>query len=389
MTKERSVTTFITRRQLAGFGRFGQNTPLIMRRRTSQRARLSRAGLLVLLVLVSSGVHGCLLPELVIDTTPASGGSSLDGVGAMGGDATGGNPASGGETSTGGTDEGTGGAEGDSGGSSAGGASSGGSGGDGSGGDGSGGDGTGATSAGCGTTTTLISGAATIDIDATTRDYVLGIPANYASDTAYRVVFAFHGFNSTGAEVAEGTDLGGPYFGLQALADDTAIFVAPTGLDAWANSSGRDLAFVLGVLEHLETRLCIDERRIFAVGFSAGGAMASAIGCDLPDTFRAVAPISGRILASCDAAPAVPVAMWTTHGDADDLIPFEDGEAIVELFRASNHCGATSAAVAPSPPCLAYDDCDAGYPVHYCWWDGGHEIPTFAAQAIWDFFEPL
>jgi polyhydroxybutyrate depolymerase len=337
--------------------------------------------------LASSSVHGCLLPELVIDTTPGSGGSSPDGEGAMGGDAGGGSPAetSGGQASTGGTDGG-------SGGSSAGGSSSGGSGatgGEGTGGEGTGGEGTGATSAGCGTPATLISGAATIDIDGTTRDYVLDIPVSYAPSSAYGLVFAFHGFSSTGAEVAEGTDIGGPYFGLRALASDTMIFVAPTGLDAWANASGRDLAFVQGVLEHLGTRLCIDESRIFAVGFAAGGAMASAVGCDLASTFRAVAPISGRLLTACDVPPEVPVALWTTHGEADDIIPPEDGEEVVDLFHTGNHCGPTSAAVQPSPPCLAYDGCDAGYPVHYCWWEGGHEVPPFAGQAIWDFFAPL
>jgi hypothetical protein len=34
---------------------------------------------------------------------------------------------------------------------------------------------------------------------------------------------------------------------------------------------------------------------------------------------------------------------------------------------------------------VSYNGCDPGYPVTWCEFDGGHIVPTFAAQGIWSF----
>ena len=56
----------------------------------------------------------------------------------------------------------------------------------------------------------------------------------------------------------------------------------------------------------------------------------------------------------------------------------------IESWR-STTAPATTAPADPSP-CVAYQGCDAGYPVQWCPHDGAHVIPSFAAAAIANFF---
>jgi len=49
------------------------------------------------------------------------------------------------------------------------------------------------------------------------------------------------------------------FYGLCALADESAIFVAPNGINAgWANNAGSDLTFVDQILEQVQNSLCVD-----------------------------------------------------------------------------------------------------------------------------------
>ncbi|MBA2660661.1 MAG: hypothetical protein H0U74_00075 [Bradymonadaceae bacterium] len=61
-------------------------------------------------------------------------------------------------------------------------------------------------------------------------------------------------------------------------------------------------------------------------------------------------------------------------------------EQFRDLFRDRAGCASTSAATAPEP-CVAYDGCNGGTPVHYCQHAGGHVWPELGSQAMWDFFK--
>jgi poly(3-hydroxybutyrate) depolymerase len=70
------------------------------------------------------------------------------------------------------------------------------------------------------------------------------------------------------------------YYGIRALANETAIFVSPNGIDAgWANTNNRDVDFVDQILTEVLSNLCVDEKQIFSTGFSYGGAMSYALAC--------------------------------------------------------------------------------------------------------------
>jgi poly(3-hydroxybutyrate) depolymerase len=244
-----------------------------------------------------------------------------------------------------------------------------------------------ARSAGCGVSDHPASGNLTLDVAGTAREYILKLPEGYDPSKAYKLVFGWHWRGGKASDVSGGQLGGGPYYGLEKLASGSTIFVAPNGIDnGWANTNGRDLAFLRAMLELFTSKLCVDTTRIFSTGFSYGGMMSDAVGCDMGDVFRAIAPMSGALYSGCDKSKTQPVAVWLSHGNADDVVPLADGKAALDVFLKKNGCGATTSPVAPSP-CVAYQDCSAGHPVTYCEFDGGHMPPSFAASAIWQFFE--
>jgi poly(3-hydroxybutyrate) depolymerase len=242
-----------------------------------------------------------------------------------------------------------------------------------------------APSSGCGKAMWPASGNFNIDIGGTMRAYIVKIPTNYDTNKPYRLIFTWHGLGGTAQQIAQ---FG--YYQLEAPSAGTAIFVSGQGLDTgagagWPNTNGQDVNFVRALVDWMKSNYCVDQARIFSVGMSYGGIMSNTLGCQMGGIFRAIAPMSGSGPFQFGTSACVgQVAAWLTHGTADMTVSYDAGVASRETWRNRSHCQATSVPTTPSP-CVAYDGCDPGYPVHWCSWDGGHTIPTFAAGAIWNF----
>jgi poly(3-hydroxybutyrate) depolymerase len=241
-------------------------------------------------------------------------------------------------------------------------------------------------SPGCGGDEWPPSGDYTLNVGGTKREYIVDIPEGYDSRHPYRLVFAWHGRGGTAQRTATGA-----YYGLEAYAAESTIFVAGQGLanalgaTGWSNTNGRDIAFARAMLDSLLADYCIDEARIFSTGMSYGGFMTTTIGCQLGDVVRAIAPMSGGGRAFLKGDCVGQVAVWISHGNHDNIVNFETGLENRDHWLMVNHCGDNGTPVAPEP-CLQYPDCDDGYPVHFCEFDGGHTVPAFASEGIWNFF---
>ncbi|WP_441289824.1 alpha/beta hydrolase family esterase [Sorangium sp. KYC3313] len=316
-------------------------------------------------------------------TTEASSGGSAGGPagpGSSASGATGSTSATGGSPATGGSSGAVSGAGGSGGRPDSGETGAGGGGAVGSGSSGAGGE---AQSAGCGSATAPKSGRFSVDVGGATREYILAVPDNYDSKHPYRLIFTWHPRGGSAEQVATG--FGGGYYGLQSRADGSAIFVSPEGLEqGWANTGGRDIAFLRAMLDRFRAELCIDESRIFSTGFSYGGMMSYAIGCAMGDDFRAIASMSGALYSGCEDGDH-PVAMWGSHGKSDNVVPLENGQSARDVFLERNHCGQQTTPV-ESGRCVSYEGCDAGYPVVWCEFDGGHALPDKSGESIWSFF---
>jgi polyhydroxybutyrate depolymerase len=275
-------------------------------------------------------------------------------------------------------------AAGTSGGGSAG---SGAAGNSGAGGTNAGGSGGAVNSPGCGMTAAMACSTSgspcTIDVDGTSREFYVVLPASYDESKPYPVVFQFH---PLGGNAEQGMNM---YRIRENMPD--AIYVTPQGLGStpgWPNTNGEDIAFVKAMMEDIEGKYCIDTARYFSTGFSYGGIMSFTISCQIADLFRAIAPMAGfqfGMEASCK--PSRPIAAWITNGDADTVVDPDGAAVLKDILVQTNHCETTSKPVDPSP-CVSYDGCDAGYPVVWCLVPGqGHAIPSFSSTAIATFFK--
>jgi polyhydroxybutyrate depolymerase len=239
-------------------------------------------------------------------------------------------------------------------------------------------------SAGCGAAgAALTSGRVSVDVAGVSRDYILTLPNDYDANRPYPLIFAWHPAGGSAQQVATG--FGGGYYGLSQLANGSAIFVSPEGIDqGWANTGGRDIAFLKVMLDRFEADLCIDTNRIFSTGFSYGGMMSYAIACAMGGVFRAIAPMSGALYSGCEDGDNA-VAVLAFHGDDDTVVPIANGERARDEIAARNHCGTETVPV-ESSSCVSYQGCDPGFPVVWCQFDGGHTPAPGSAQPIWDFF---
>jgi polyhydroxybutyrate depolymerase len=318
--------------------------------------------------------------------TVATGGSKATGGAVGGGGAatggvktTGGGPSAGGSKSTGGATA-AGGATGGS--TSAGGASN---------------------STGCGNTTlpaacnTSTTGPCTLNVGGTDRQYFAVLPANYNANTAYPIVFLWHGASTT-AQMYIG---GGPiaYYGVR-TSFPNAIYVAAQGLPStaggtdygWANTNGQDVNFTKAMIDSLESNYCVDKNRLYSTGFSYGGIMSLTLGCQMPDVFRAIGVMSGTMFGSTSSCLKNPIPAWFTHGDADPTLNISGGVTARDALIKRNGCDATNTQTATMSDgittCTIYNVCTAGnYPVVWCPVPGEtHQIPSFAGAAIAKFF---
>lgn len=267
---------------------------------------------------------------------------------------------------------------------------------------------------GCGDAT-LGTGSQTIQIDSDgmQRSYILYVPKGYDASKAAPLVLNFHGYGSNALQEQAWT-------GMDATADANGFVVAyPEGVNnSWnagtcCQSTGPktdDVAFARAVVADIESRACIDHKRVFATGMSNGGYLSHLLGCEAADLFAAVAPVAGVLgIPAAQCKPSRPIPIIHFHGTADTLVPY-DGSAVdpsvPDTFKGwadRDGCTGTPEQTLQhgSATCQTYKTCSAGVEVSLCTLTGeGHCWPgqTFcpygagtadlsANDEMWKFFE--
>jgi polyhydroxybutyrate depolymerase len=217
------------------------------------------------------------------------------------------------------------------------------------------------------------------------RTYWLFVPASYDGSTRIPLVFNLHGRLSNATQEISVTDLNtkGEREGF--------IVVSPECIgDAWnvdLDPSGPDdVAFVTAMIDELEQTLCIDTKRIYSTGYSAGGRMSSRLACEISQRIASIAPVGGiRYPQPCKADR--PVAVITFHGTSDTVNPYDGGgetywgtgvEDAMGKWATHNSCSTTPiiSNVSASVDKLQYNNCDAGVElILYRVEGGGHTWP--------------
>jgi polyhydroxybutyrate depolymerase len=224
----------------------------------------------------------------------------------------------------------------------------------------------------------------------TQRSANLYVPASYDASHAVPLVLVFHGWLETADQIENVT-------GLDAVADQMGFVVAyGQGLDnSWnagkccgtsAANQVPDVQFVKDLLDSIGQTICVDQKRIYATGFSNGGMFSSRLGCDLADRIAAVGPVAGPIDED-GCAPSRPIAVIEFHGTADIVVPyggFGTGGAVsvadaIAFWKQNAGCtDATPATVYQKgdATCTEYSQCAAGVAIRLCTIDqGGHQWP--------------
>jgi polyhydroxybutyrate depolymerase len=204
------------------------------------------------------------------------------------------------------------------------------------------------------------------------RTYHLFVPASYDGRTALPLVLEMHGSGGTAERQAATSQF-------MALAEREGFLVASLQAAAEGNrwnvpitrERPDDVRYVSDVIDHVAARVCTDQQRVYATGFSGGARMSSLLACKLSDRIAAIAPMSGlRWPGPCDGR-AVPVL--TFHGLADPQNTYDGHlenrggewtESVPEALAGwAKHNGCNGDAVLDDPPgplsTLSYEGCDA------------------------------
>ncbi len=242
-------------------------------------------------------------------------------------------------------------------------------------------------SAGCLTGTGIPEGENTFMLQGMSRRYIMRLPRNYTNTRAWPVVLALHGNGGTPAY----WDSTGGERDIRAVLEDDAILIVASAIDnqwrdysmdqsTWPARIEQELEYFDKILSDARDQLCVDEERIFAMGFSGGGSFSGVLGCRRRD-IRAIA-VGGSVIyfdqSNCVNTPAA----WITIGEGEQAA---GRTAYLDFFRDRAGCQASSMPTAPSP-CIAYEMCNPDTPVHYCEHSGAHRWPALGDQAMWDFF---
>lgn len=233
-----------------------------------------------------------------------------------------------------------------------------------------------------------------VTVDGAARGYTVHVPATMTAQIPTPLILAFAGYRMPPGQLEQLSGLDGS--GAIVVYPQAASTAAGVGWQGAPYSSGADdVAFTTALLDDVESRLCIDPKRVFAAGISNGGGFVSLLSCALPERIAAFAVVSGAIypVTNPPCASGSPVPVVEFHGTADDVIPYDGGirhdatVAPVSLWLSQvatrNGCATDprSESVATGVERQTWTGChDRGALVHYRIDGGGHVWPGAAGS---------
>lgn len=173
-----------------------------------------------------------------------------------------------------------------------------------------------------------------------TRHYKLYLPESYSATSKIPVLLNFHGYGGQANDFFNETRV-------KSVSDaEEFISIYPqglllegyshwnAGLDTPDNKSDvDDFGFIEALIEKIKSEYSIDEKRIYAVGFSNGGMFAYALGCFKSDLIAGVGAVSGSMLIETrtQCNPTHPTSVLNIHGTNDGVLPYNGGTGLSSI----------------------------------------------------------
>jgi polyhydroxybutyrate depolymerase len=230
----------------------------------------------------------------------------------------------------------------------------------------------------------------TWDIDGTHREALVFAPSAGAPNDKHPLIFVFHGHGGNMRGFARHTALAQHW--------PEAIVVVPQGLNTpsardpngrkpgWqrlAGGSNADLKLFDAMLTSMHHEFSVDDRRVFATGFSNGAFFSLLLWIERGDRLAAVSIVAGALDPSQHLTTPKPVLHIA--GDKDPLVtPAKVAVTVAEERRAD---GAEGQSRSCGERCTLYHGTrdDVKFITH----PGGHEYPKAAAGWTVEFFKSL
>jgi polyhydroxybutyrate depolymerase len=228
-------------------------------------------------------------------------------------------------------------------------------------------------------------------IDGVDRVALVHVPA-MAKASPRPVVFAFHGHGGTANQAAKAFAIHKHW--PQAIVVymeglPTAAGNDPEGKQSgWQYNAGenddRDVKFFDAVLGDLHQDLKVDDKRVYAIGFSNGGGFTYVLWSLRGDQISAVVSCamraSRKLISTFKAKPLLQIA-----GNEDTLQPVSEEEKTVLAVAKLNECG-EGRPWGTRTGCTIYPS-ETGTPVVFFVHSGGHEVPKEAPSRIVEFLK--
>lgn len=198
-----------------------------------------------------------------------------------------------------------------------------------------------------------------------TQTYYLYIPTTYTPGTAMPVMFAFHGAGGTGTAPAAAQAARNDWGSVAASNDFIVIAQAATGSGGgWL--AGNDSAILNAIITDAFGAYNIDQDRIYAWGFSAGGHFLHALALQNADFFAAYS-VNAGVLATLAGSGAPAAATRTIPvdihiGTTDSLLPYAQQDKTA--FQSAGWTLGTN--------------------LYYTEFSGGHTYTTTHLSQIWN-----
>ncbi len=262
----------------------------------------------------------------------------------------------------------------------------------------------------------------TLEHEGRTRHYRVHVPTDYVPTRPTAVVLAFHGYAADESQqealsrLSEEADARGfiAVYPRALEGEEPAGWNAGSCCGTGVHARVDDVGFVDALLAELDSRVCVDTRRVYATGFSNGGFFAYRLACERAGQLAAIAPVAGAEgFGPCE--PSRPVAVLHFHGTDDATIlytggthplvdgPFPSARESVERWARRDGCTGNPVTTwqRGDSTCETSPSCAEGSAVTLCTvrggghtWPGGLVPPELGAtthdldatRELWHFF---
>lgn len=228
-----------------------------------------------------------------------------------------------------------------------------------------------------------------LSVDGVERHAIAFAPSNNRG-TKSPLILAFHGHGGNMRTAAH-------FMALQNVWPE-AIVVYPEGLPTvtsvdpqglkpgWQAAPGenkdRDLKLVDAIIARLREKYSIDNRRIYATGFSNGGKFCYLLWAQRPDVFAAFGICAGVVRGPVHLT--VPKPLLHIAGERDEVAPFQVQQETIAMARQTNGCSEERQSCGEG--CTLYPS-SKNAPVEVIIHNGGHIYPPTAPGLIVRFFK--